>query len=302
MKRKLLILVVLSTVLLSRLDAQDYTFKVLVSKGKNEVKSGDGWQAVKVGASLRSQDKIKVTENSYIGLVHSNGKPLELKQAGEYKVSDLSARVKSSGTSVMTKYTDFILSSNTEKKNNLSATGAVHRGLPRVELYIPAFPKGQVVYNDEVIITWDKKFAGPYIVKFMNIFDEELDKAETTDNFLKINLTDPKFAKEENIAVKVYPKADPSKISDNGFTLRKIAKPEKERIAKLYNEIATPTQEPTALNKYLLAGFYEENGLLIDATSAYHEVIQLAPDVTSYQEEFNAFLIRYGMKEDPQKK
>jgi hypothetical protein len=288
-------------VLVGKTDAQDYAFKVLVTKGKNEVKSGDGWQTVKVGASLRSQDKIKVTQNAYVGLVHSSGKPLELKQAGEYKVSELSDRVKNSGASVMTKYTDFILSSNTEKKNNLAATGAVHRGLPKVEVYIPAFPKGQVVYNDDVIITWDNKFAGPYIVKFTNIFDDELDKAETADAFFKLNLADIKFVKEDNITVKVYPKADPTKISD-GFTLRRIAKAEKEHITKSLKEIATPTQEPTALNKYILAGFYEENGLLIDAATSYHEAIKMAPDVTAYQEEFNAFLIRYGMKEDPQKK
>src|SRR5258708_24537157 len=109
--------------------SQDYAFKVLANKGANEYKSGDGWQSVRTGASLKSGDELKVSENAYLGLVHASGKPLELKKAGSYKVADLAASV-SGGTSVLNKYTDFILSSNSAeaKKNRLSATGAVHRG------------------------------------------------------------------------------------------------------------------------------------------------------------------------------
>jgi hypothetical protein len=47
--------------------AQEYAFKVLANKGTNEVKSGDSWQALKTGASLKKGDELKVSENSYIG-------------------------------------------------------------------------------------------------------------------------------------------------------------------------------------------------------------------------------------------
>src|SRR5688500_12496233 len=93
--------------------SQEYSFKVLVNKGKNEMKSGSDWKPVKVGASLKSPDEIKVSENAYLGLIHVSGKPLELKNAGNYKVIDLAAKV-GTGTSVLNKYTDFILSNNTE--------------------------------------------------------------------------------------------------------------------------------------------------------------------------------------------
>src|SRR6218665_3094361 len=100
---------------------QDYAFKVLANKGANEVKTGNAWAAVKTGASLKKEDELKVTENSYLGLVHASGKPMELKQAGTYKVADLAAKM-NGGSSVLTKYTDFILSSNSAeaKKNRLS--------------------------------------------------------------------------------------------------------------------------------------------------------------------------------------
>ncbi len=56
-----------------------------------------------------------------------------------------------------------------------------------------------------------------------------------------------------------------------------------------------------ALNKLLLAAFYEENNLLIDAGTAYAEAIQLAPDVPQYKEDYEAFLLRHGMKKAPVK-
>jgi hypothetical protein len=102
---------------------QDYAFKVLANKGNNEVKSGETWQPLKTGASLKSGDELKLADNSYLGLIHATGKPIEIKKAGNYKVTDLAAQV-GGGSSVLNKYTDFILSSNAEeKKNRLSATG-----------------------------------------------------------------------------------------------------------------------------------------------------------------------------------
>ena len=54
--------------------------------------------------------------------------------------------------------------------------------------------------------------------------------------------------------------------------------------------------EATALNKYILAGFYEENNLFIDAISAYEEAIRLAPEVVTYKEAYDDFLLRHGIK------
>ena len=136
--QKLTLLLAFFAIGTSVLAQKDYAFKVLANKGVNEVKSGDTWMPLKTGASLKKNDEIKLGENSYIGLVHATGKPKELKVAGNYQVSKLEEQI-GGGTSVLNKYTDFILSSNSAeaKKNRLSATGAVHRatesatGIPR---------------------------------------------------------------------------------------------------------------------------------------------------------------------------
>src|SRR5689334_14157863 len=80
--------------------AQDYAFKVLANKGANEIKSGGAWVPLKTGASLKKDDEVKLADNAYLGLVHLSGKPMELKMAGNYKVSDLETKV-GSGSSVL---------------------------------------------------------------------------------------------------------------------------------------------------------------------------------------------------------
>jgi hypothetical protein len=279
--------------------AQEYAFKVLVNKGKNELKSGSNWQQLKVGLSLKPADELKISENSYLGLVHVSGKALELKQSGNYKVMDLAAKV-DGGSSVLNKYTEFILSSKTSTKNRLAATGAVDRGVDNIQVYLPK-PEQAVVYNNDVIISWDAAAAsGPYVVTFKSLFDDELEKIQTDENKINVNLNDPNFANEDNIIVEVSSVSNKNKISDR-YTLKKLSKADKERIKAALSEIENPTSEPTALNKLLIAGFYEQNNLLIDAGSAYLEAIKIAPDVPQYQDAYNEFLVRNALKKVPTK-
>lgn len=274
----------------------DVTFKVLVNKGKSEVKAGTNWQAVKVGSTLKDSDELKVSENSYVGLVHVNGKPLEVKKAGKYKVVDLAQQV-SGGTSVLNKYTDFILSSNEEKKNRLAATGAVHRG-PDFPVFLPVPAQRAVIFQDQIILDWEFKGEnGPYVVILSSMFGDELQKVETKESSLKINLADPLLLNEDNIVVRVEVKGSSNKHSED-HTLKRLSKADKERISTSYKDVASQMDQSTALTKYFMAGFYEENGLLIDAATAYQEAIALEP---MYKDDYNDFLLRTGLKPLPVK-
>lgn len=270
---------------------QGYAFKVLANKGANEVKSGDAWQSIKTGASLKETDELKVSENGYLGLVSSNGKPIEIKIAGPYKVSDLTAKV-STGSSVLNKYTDFILSSNSAdaKKNRLSATGAVHRGLEDIKVLLP-LNQYSSIYNTTAIINWEAKGSGPYIVTLKNMWEDELMKAETPETSIEINLTDPKYANEAAILVEVRSKVDANSKSEQHL-IKKLAPDEQEKIKKALADINGEVKEETPLNELILAGFYEQNKLYIDAITSYEKAIKLAPDVPSYKEAYEEFLIR----------
>lgn len=271
----------------------DYAFKVLANKGANEYKSGDTWQPIKTGVSLNVGDELKVSENAYLGLVSKAGKPLEIKKASNYKVADLLNSL-GAGTSVMSKYTDFILSSNSAeaKKNRLSATGAVHRGEPSsLTVYLPS-TQNSFIYNNSMYVVWEApKSGGPYVITVMDFMEEELIKTETPETSVKLDLSDPKLAKVTNFLVKVSSKAD-SKVHSEGNAVKRLTPAEQEKIKKSYEEIAGDVKEETAFSRFLLAGFYEQHGLLIDALSCYEEAVRLAPDVDSFVEAKNEFLLR----------
>jgi hypothetical protein len=278
--------------------AQSYAFKVLANKGSNEVKSGQTWLPLKTGASLNETDEVKLSDNAYIGLVHATGKPMELKQAGSYKISELAKKV-GGGSSVLNKYTDFILSSNSAeaKKNRLSATGAVHRATETAAIKL-LLPENQHsgIYNTIAVINWEgSKVAGPYVVVVRNMFDEEITKIETPETNLQIDLADPKFAAENAVLVEVIAKAD-ARLASKQHLIKKLTPAEQEKVKKSLTEFSAEVQEETALNKLLLASFYEENNLLIDAITSYEAAVKLAPDVPSYKEAYEEFLLRHGLK------
>jgi hypothetical protein len=71
---------------------------------------------------------------------------------------------------------------------------------------------------------------------------------------------------------------------------------ERAVIEVLLKEMKDPLGEETAVQKYILAGFFEEHKLYYDAASAYLQAITLAPDVTAYRQAYEYFLLRNGMK------
>jgi hypothetical protein len=300
MKRKTLTLFLFACIVgTGVLQAQDYAFKVLANKGGNEVKSGDTWQPIKTGAALKAGDEIKVAANAYLGLVHVTGKPLELKEAKTYDVAQLSTKIASGGTSVVTKYTDFILSSNTaeSKKNRLGATGAVDRG-EHAELTL-VLPESQhaSVYNSKAFISWEgSKVAGPFVLVVKNMFDDEIARLETPEANYTLDLADPRFQNENALILQVVSKINPKDMSKTRL-VKKLSSVDHDNIKKSLDVIMGDVGESTALNKMILAGFYEENKLLIDAITAYEEAIKLAPDVPEYKEAFEEFLFRNNISQ-----
>jgi hypothetical protein len=294
MKRRISHIIVL--ILLAQVTyAQSYSFKVLVSKGKAEVKAANTWEPLKVGAILKSTDEVKVAENSYLGLVDAKGKPLEIREARVYKVTELLQRV-GPGLSVMSKYTDFILSSDKEKKGRLTATGAVHRGFKDVILvYLPGSERAEL-FGDKVGIQWlSEEVTGPFEVVFTSLLEEVLARFETSESQIIVDMNSGNLKGNYEVLVKVVSKANRGNGSKD-YIIKKMRPADREKFAKSWEEIKTGTQEETALNKYILAGYFEETLLIVDALTAYQEAIKLAPDVALYKDAYNEFLKRLGFE------
>jgi hypothetical protein len=204
------------------------------------------------------------------------------------------------GSSVLHKYTDFILSSNSAEaqKNRLSATGAVHRavgGEAGIKLMLPEYQHSGI-YNTQAVVNWDgSKVSGPYVVTLRNMFEEVLLKTETPETSYKIDLTDPLLAQENAILIEVSSKANPKEASKQ-YLIKKLSPADRKKVEDAFNEIKDQVSEESALSAYILAGFYEQNGLYIDAITAYEEAVKRAPDVPTFKESYEEFLLRNGLK------
>lgn len=274
--------------------SQSYVFRVLASKGANEVKSGETWQPVKTGASLSLGDELRISENASIGLVHSTGKPLEEKKPGVYKIEDLASRVKGEST-VLNKYADFMLSKNSaeEKKNRLNATGAAHRGVG-IKIYLPE-SKLANLYNNLVYLTWDNTEKGPYTVELQNMFSETLYKKETPESTIAIDLSDPKLSAEPELMVEITSKTTGAK-PDQRYVIKRISAEERQKIASQLNDLSKEVALDSEMGKLYEASLYEQNKLFIDAIAAYEQAIKLDPTNPTYKEYFDEFLLRNRLK------
>lgn len=281
---------------------QGAVLRVIAKAGQTSLKTGTGTEPIKSGALLQSSDVVVVGPNSYLSLIpHGKaGKGIELRNAGSYNVGDLAKGQKDS-PGLVNKYTDFILASNSPeaKKNRMSATGAVHRGLSDFDVFLPeARTKGNFVLGNSVVIGWESKTAnaGPYEVKILNLSDDLLAKHETNENKLKIDLP----AGESFVVIVVTKKGD-SRSTSEPFSIQRLdpsSPRDRDQTAKLQNELKElDLNEETALNKYILAGFFEEQNLLIDAIVAYEDAIRLAPEVDTYREAYEEFLLRKQLKD-----
>ncbi len=287
--------IVLMFFLCGTTSAQDYAFRVLVNKGQNVIKAGNDWLPIKVGSSLTSADELKISQNGYLGLVHFSGRPLEVKEAGQHKVVELAAKIKG-GSSVLNKYTDFILSTNEVKENKLTVTGGVYRGDFGIKLFLPD-AEHSIVFNDQINIAWsglpDTK---SFVVSFNSMFGDELQKLEVQDTTLSINLNGSTFANEDNILVEVSSRDNSNKTSER-LMLKKLSPADKKRIKTALSGIDDQTKEQTALNQLILAGFYESHSLLIDAATSYQKAIKLAPNVAEFRTAYNDFISRSGLRD-----
>ncbi len=289
MKRTLL-LFFCSILTVSVTCAQDYTFRVLATKGTTQVKTGGVWQPLKTGAKLQTADELKLDPNAYVALVHKSGTPLQLKEADTYKIATLASKV-GPGSSVMSKYTDFILSSNSDdaRKNRMAATGAVTRG-GDIKIFLPK-GKAAVYFDPAVLVTWE---AQPNITEYQlivkDLVDTELSRQDITSNTVILDLSQPAYAGAPVVMVEVHAKGTGKKSEP--YAIKRVPTAEYERVKTLLAEMGSRATSTEALDQYIMAGFYEQNKLLIDAQKSYLQVLRQLPDVAEFNEAYKDFLYR----------
>ena len=300
MKVKLFFTLILVSIL-SFANAQDETFKVLVMKGSNLVQRSaepNKWKPLSIGVKLYKTDKIIVSDASYLGLVAPNGKTIELKTNGTYSVSDLAAKLSAKSSSIAQKYANTLVSDITntnsyDKKKNMSVTGAVERGGMEVQPCRLIMPQSSKLIDNQISIVWHKNTTanGNYIVRLKKMFEDVLFTQETSDTTMNIDLSKLNIEEGAVYAVSVSVN-NTEKSFSNPLILKIPTAKETASFKQELTEISIELTEKTAVNKLLLASFYENNSFFIDAIKAYQEAIRLQPDIDDYKTNYQKFIDR----------
>ena len=273
---------------------QNYIFKVLLKDGLIEVKTDNSWKELEMCASLTIDDIIQVKEKGYLGLIHQGGHTLELNKPGIYAVRNLATQFVNPTTGIAIKYADLFLEEMQPSNGNL-AFNVERSDVKEAKLQL-LLPTSVAVYSKEVIIKWNKLEAvDTYEVTLKNMFDEVIKTVETPNSQFNLDFLDPAIAQEKLVIVSVKAKGEQGAQSGN-YGIKPLSKEEttfiKKELDNLKREIS---EKESALDKILLASFYEQNNLLVDALTNYEYAISSNPDVEAFKIAYNRFLLRNGL-------
>lgn len=286
----------------SNLLAQDVSFNVLAENGKIQVKSGEGWQLLSTGATLTTEDIIKIEKGAYLGLVHTSGKTLALEKEGTYEVAHLSSRFKGKKPNVAAKYAELYIQNmqNGGVQSKQTATPPVvasaERALQNSKLKV-LLPNSVDVFSHEVILRWNDQdtIAKRYEVVFKNMFDEVIMTKETEHTKIMLDFSEQAIANERLVIVSVNAKQQ-KEIQSSNYGIKHMTPEEAEPIEKELKELRLEISEKeSALDKLILASFYEQNNLLADALTNYEYAISLEPDVMAFKTAYEQFIFRNGL-------
>jgi hypothetical protein len=299
MKNKSMLLALVLSLVSMVTYAQDEMFKVLASKGGNKLQTSgtSEWKAVFVGKKLAKGDKITVGDNGYLGLAHSKtGKTIELKKAGTYEVSKLAGEVAAQNASTSTKYANYLAGElgktggEDMAKNRykyMSVTGSVERGSGVAIIA----PKKVDALNNDLSISWNAEPGDKtYVVEVTNLFGDVVSTTETKETSAVIKLDNKK---DKNYVTRVSLKDNANYVGE--ISIQYPSNDKSVELNKQLTELKAQLSEETALNKMILASFYEDNKLFLEAMQSYEAAVKLQPDVEDFKLAYNQFLERTGL-------
>ncbi|MEO9964611.1 MAG: hypothetical protein ABJF11_02410 [Reichenbachiella sp.] len=282
-------------------NSSSFVFRVLASKGVNHVKkASDGNKVIlRPGITLMQNDEIIASNGAYIGLMHRSGRTIELRASGVTKITDLETQLANSRSSVASKYANYVLAKMSSDKGNdnyranMKATGAVERSVgSSISAMLPASVS---VLNSQNVVRWNSVGDDAYyIVSVRNIFDEELLSAETTKPYIQLNLDDENLADERLIILNIKVKDNPDLFSAD-YGIERLGDEEKSEMEAQLTELKADVSGDTPLGKLVLASYFEDNGLILDALTQYENILEQAPDVEDFKMLYGEFLLRNGL-------
>ena len=276
--------------------AQDYLFKVIISKGDNSyyISSETNWTMLKAGSRLHTGDVLKVAAKGYVALLGSSGETMELKNEDtkEYKIDELTAQLKNTEAGLIDKYASYLVSKmapearESNRKAYASITGAVEREVVTIHAYLR---KSSVLYDTMAFIRWKPvEDAAEYNVVVRNLYDEIILETKTRKPIISLNFSDEKLKDRDMVIISISTNGGGS----NDYSITKVTRDRPGEFVDEIGELRAALDSGSAFDNLVLAEFYEQNNLLLDATTCYEKAMVIEPDVQYFKAIYREFLMR----------
>jgi hypothetical protein len=291
--KKILLTIIGFAISLQIVAQSSYTFRILANKGDNKIEKTTGQVvAMRTGGTILAKEVLILSDNSYIGLMHSSGKTIELRSKGRFLASDIERTVKPKKVTVASRYASFISDRMNEPeegnyRSRMNATGAVSRAAVSNKINVLLLPQVKLIQS-EFLISWDNVNIDDveYTVVIENIMSEVILETTTKSNSLLIDTSIPELQSQLVYIVSV--KINNSDISSQRFGI--VPENLNSELVAEYNSLKDELDETSPLSKLVLAMYFEQNEFYLDALTLYNEVITEYPDIEDYQILYNNFL------------
>lgn len=290
-----MIISILIVSLNNKLTAQDDSFLVLSLSGKVSLQNtGKKWNAIQTGNRIEKNGKIKLEKNSYIALLHKDGRTLEINTAGTYNHKKLIELLSKNNPTISQKFSQFVLTELTkssEQKKDMKTFAAVVRVRPDfIETAIPAYTK---IVDSHFNFSWYKSAATKkYIFNLISPSSSIIYMNLITDTSITVNLSELNISKGVCYRWFVYD-ADSNKISSDTNCVILMPSFESKFISDSLKEFEKSLVSiDSPLNQLFIASYLESNDLNFAALDHYNKVSTLTPDVVQYKEIIVNFLIK----------
>lgn len=284
-------------------------FSVLAVINRVEYKETDKWQLVYAGDELKTNGKVKLSKDSYLGLAFSNGYTIELKEQGEYSLAELSKSAKMPDSPLKNKIIDYLVKEiNTSKdilrsqrKDNMEIKASVERAIKfdtkdtEKEIFLRSPRKADII-GDSVPIKWIMIPGVDEYTFHLNLLFKEIYKVNVKGSEFVLNRKELSDNINENEYYFWHITAGgdvPAKSVE--ACIRFIPADEADKIKRQLDEISSDIDLSSPLGKIVLAAFYERNNLIISAENAYKEAVLLEPSSVEFFLLYTKFLIRNGI-------
>jgi len=264
-----------------------FLFKVLGVSGNVKLQVNGQVSNLRPGTKLET-GQVLIIESGYCGLMHANGKILEIKTPGSFPAANLAKSITgNSKTKVSDKYLEYVLGqlSKTEEKDMetnvrkyMDVPGSVQRGSSKpntgntASIYVDLFSSNQIMPGP-YFISWTP-IAGSkgYDVSLADRFDEIVMQQKSDSAFIEIDFSKLPTQVDESYKLVVTSPGTGSK-SVKEYIMNLVA----------HADLGLQADESAAAN--MVNGLIcEEKHYFLDAIKYYEKASRQEPGVESYSE------------------